>query len=347
MQQTSGECITDVLTYHVNVGGGAALKPAIRAQARYYLQEVATLGMRYATWPYKLSSGSVVFSAADSAALPSDFYHMGTQGTVFISGSIGARLRVVSYQELELLRRNSSNANTTQPTHYCVYGNNSTGVPLLQVFPNATCTLLVDNYVRKTPEMVDRPDAPTVAAAGTTGSLTGTYYWKVAYTTASGDTEVGPASTALVLSAGIGSLTAIPTSPCHSVTARKIYRTKAASPSVFYLAGTISDNTTTTFTDNTADVDLGAVAPAITAAISGMEFWPPDFAERFFVRGMAQGFARNSGDLRDPLWYSEIEKEIRAYWGEMQGQRNEPAALPVFGTANVGGFRPFRDRFTS
>jgi len=48
----------------------------------------------------------------------------------------------------------------------------------------------------------------------------------------------------------------IPVSSSGSVTARKIYRTKAGDTAKYYLLTTISDNTTTTYTDNTADSSL-------------------------------------------------------------------------------------------
>jgi hypothetical protein len=51
------------------------------------------------------------------------------------------------------------------------------------------------------------------------------------------------------------SLSSIPISASGGVTARKIYRTKAGQ-SVYWLLSTISDNSTTTYTDNIADADL-------------------------------------------------------------------------------------------
>lgn len=345
-QLTSGQVISDALNYYVNVGGDAAAKTALRNQALFYLQEVATLGKRYAPWPFKIGSGTVTLSSANYGTLPADFYHMGEYGTVFISGQQGAMLTEVTPQQMILLRRNSSNANTTMPTNYAVYGLDSTGTPLIQVYPNATCTLLVDNYVTKAPVMVDRPAALTAANANVTGAVTGTYNYKVAFTTAAGTTEGGVTSNSIALSSSSMSLTNIPVSVVNEVTARQIYRNKAGDLTTFYLLTTISDNTTTIYTDNTIDSALGAVMPSISVAVTGMETFPPDFSERFFVRGISDGFARNRGDVRDTVWYAELEKEIRAYWGEMQALRNEPVALPVFGNRGVGGGRPLRNWFT-
>jgi hypothetical protein len=47
-----------------------------------------------------------------------------------------------------------------------------------------------------------------------------------------------------------------------AVTSRKIYRT-AAGGATYMLLATLADNTTTTYTDNTADSGLGAGAPAV------------------------------------------------------------------------------------
>ena len=103
------------------------------------------------------------------------------------------------------------------------------------------------------------PAAPTVAVNTTAGNLTGPYYYRIAFITASGSTEVGTVSASVSPSAQQVNLTAIPTGPA-GVTARGIYRTVTggASPYVTYLVATISDNTTTTYTDNLADGSLGA-----------------------------------------------------------------------------------------
>ena len=109
------------------------------------------------------------------------------------------------------------------------------------------------------------PDAPTVAlvpaAAGNVDN--GAHRYLITFVTADGQTQAGTISAAVTVvdhtTTGKVALTAIPTGG-SVVTARKIYRTQAGGTSYLYLA-TISDNTTTTYTDNIADSSLGAGAP--------------------------------------------------------------------------------------
>ena len=108
---------------------------------------------------------------------------------------------------------------------------------------------------------VTRPGAPTAALVVTgSGNLTnGVYKYRVSFVTAAGETDLGTESNAVTVNSSNKQVTlsSIPTAPAAaSVTARKIYRTKADGSS-FFLLTTISDNTTATYTDNTADTSLG------------------------------------------------------------------------------------------
>ena len=102
---------------------------------------------------------------------------------------------------------------------------------------------------------------PTLSL-GSSGVLTGAYNYFVTLVSTTGGETVGYQGTSLpsisparqkVILSGIG------TGPANCV-ARNVYRTKANLPypanSVYYLA-TISDNTTTSYTDNTPDSGLG------------------------------------------------------------------------------------------
>ena len=106
------------------------------------------------------------------------------------------------------------------------------------------------------------PGAPT-AATGAAGLLTGTYYYVVTFVTAQGETQVGTTSSSVAPSSQQVSLTAIPTDPLGIATSRKIYRTNftanGSATTPLYLLTTIGDNTTTTYTDNTADGSLGTI----------------------------------------------------------------------------------------
>ncbi len=100
------------------------------------------------------------------------------------------------------------------------------------------------------------------AAAGNVDN--GAHRYVVTFVTAAGETEAGAVSSAVTVSDkttnGKVALTAIPTGG-SLVTSRKIYRTTAGG-STYYLLTTLSDNSTTTYTDNTADSGLGAQAPS-------------------------------------------------------------------------------------
>lgn len=112
--------------------------------------------------------------------------------------------------------------------------------------------------------------APTVAA-GTTGLPNGVYKCAVTFVTAAGETRIGPEVTITVTSKQI-LWSSIPLgNVVEGVLERKLYRTAAGGASgTEKLVTTLSDNTTTTFTDNVADGSLGAAAPTSdTAGVIG------------------------------------------------------------------------------
>lgn len=101
------------------------------------------------------------------------------------------------------------------------------------------------------------------AAAGNVDN--GVHRWLAVFVTSAGKTQAGTASAPVTVANktvnGQVSLTGIPIGG-PLVTAREIYRTQAGG-STYLLVGTISDNTTTTYTDNVADSALGAQAPTV------------------------------------------------------------------------------------
>lgn len=110
------------------------------------------------------------------------------------------------------------------------------------------------------------PSAPTVALASpaAAGNVDdGAHRYLSTYVTADGETQAGVVSSAVtVADKTINGQVAVSGIPIGGalVTARKLYRT-AAGGSTYMLLATIADNTTTTYTDNTADSSLGAGAP--------------------------------------------------------------------------------------
>lgn len=98
----------------------------------------------------------------------------------------------------------------------------------------------------------------------------GAHRYRVTFVTSDGETDGGPMSASVTVADktanGQLSLTAIPTGDVR-VTARKLYRT-AADGSDYLLLATIANNTTTTYTDNTADSSLGVGVPVANGTLA-------------------------------------------------------------------------------
>jgi len=123
------------------------------------------------------------------------------------------------------------------------------------------------------------PATPLVAAVSAiAGNIeAGTRIYAYSFTAAGGPPSVpGPAVTSGPFSLGNaqGALSAIATGPAGT-TERRIWRSKAnppASGAPLYLVGVISDNVTTTFTDNTSDTDLGDLCPSFLLGDDYLQF---------------------------------------------------------------------------
>lgn len=117
------------------------------------------------------------------------------------------------------------------------------------------------------------PFGPAKPASACTDNLSGTgagnvdngsYTYVVSYVSLLGESGQGPASGGVTVTDktvdGKVALTAIPTGPAGT-TARKIYRNNGSSG--YLLLTTISDNVTTTYTDNTAQASLGVAVAKV------------------------------------------------------------------------------------
>lgn len=126
--------------------------------------------------------------------------------------------------------------------------------------PNALGQRLVVEAGHVRFNQVAAPTTQPTMTAGSGGSIAaGTYRYGITFVSASGETELGPTSGTVVVSAnGTVSLSGIQTSTNPNVTARRVYRSKIASPNDLFLVGAISDNTTSTYVDNKADGSLAA-----------------------------------------------------------------------------------------
>lgn len=119
------------------------------------------------------------------------------------------------------------------------------------------------------------PGAITAALAATpiAGNVdNGVHRYLATFVTADGETQAGTVSATVTVADktvnGKVELSAIPLGGA-AVTSRKLYRTTAGG-STYLLLATIADNTTTTYTDNTADASLGAGAPSVNTTADPM-----------------------------------------------------------------------------
>jgi hypothetical protein len=105
------------------------------------------------------------------------------------------------------------------------------------------------------------PTATSTVTSQATGSLTGDYQYKIVnVNTNLVESDVGPAAATFAAVSATLRITLQTFAQSYGVSARRIYRT-AASGTVFKRVATVSDNTTATYDDNTADASLGANAP--------------------------------------------------------------------------------------
>ena len=117
-----------------------------------------------------------------------------------------------------------------------------------------------------TPMSIPGPITVPTVAAGSAGVLTGVYLYRVTFAqvdagTLVSESPLSSATSPVTLSAQRGSLSDIPVSTATGVTSRRLYRTTTGGATYFFLA-TIADNTTTTYTDNTADAGLDITSVA-------------------------------------------------------------------------------------
>lgn len=138
----------------------------------------------------------------------------------------------------------------------------ATGVTALDVLNPSTAAEVVGASGFKISAPVVAPISNLTAAVGAAGSLTGTYRYTVTYVLDDGsETEPWPGTASSVSpSSQRVNLTSIPVSSSARVVGRRIYRTVASAvdPKDYYFLAEISDNVTTTYTDNIADGSLGA-----------------------------------------------------------------------------------------
>lgn len=125
----------------------------------------------------------------------------------------------------------------------------------------------VSRNVQLDPNLIPRiltPKPPTAAlsaAIGAAGNLTGGYVYRYTFAITEGErviaeSEFSPASTQVNPTSDQVSLTSIAASSDTSVNARRIYRTAAGPGDSYFLVAQLSNNSTTTYTDNLTDEEI-------------------------------------------------------------------------------------------
>jgi hypothetical protein len=129
------------------------------------------------------------------------------------------------------------------------------------------------------------------------GIAAGVYGYKITYMNSfSVEGDVGAAISITLSASGNVAITNIPVAPTsHGVSARRIYRT-AVGGSEYKRVTTISDNTTTSYTDSTTDANLGATAPTDQGE-------PPKYSVVCFHQNR---LFCNDPTNRNYIWWSEL-----------------------------------------
>lgn len=340
---TTGEAISAGLKFYLNPGSDDwRYDVELRERVRFHLTQVCQRAIQYAPFWWKRGNGSVTLTAG-VGTLPADFNGFGLQGEVYVSGSTAPPL---GYQPSEVLfALLAMTPSTGRPTAYTLADVTGLGIPKIYTWPTDSSTLLLKQYDRRCPELIDVPIAPGVAVDETVGLVNGPVSYVMTYVTAAGETEGGPVSVSVEPLLQQVTLSAIPVSPARSVTGRKFYRTEASGfQHKLVSALTLTDNLpdeeqARTLTDNTADASLGAVAPIPgTALFTGLEIFPSDFHESLLLPGLREALASSVGDNREGLFTEQWIRDLRRMWGDQKAGQNQGWVMPVFAGAQGGGW---------
>jgi hypothetical protein len=139
--------------------------------------------------------------------------------------------------------------------------------------------------------------ATMTAATSSNGTLTGDYNYRLTYVNSQlVESDVGPITATFTAASEEVSVTSIPVAPqSFGIDTRKLYRTEAGG-TTYKLLTTINDNTTTSYTDNSSDSELGANAPTDQGV-------PPLYQLIEYLQDRL--FVNDSGNP-NLLWYSEL-----------------------------------------
>lgn len=162
---------------------------------------------------------------------------------------------------------------------------------------------------------------PTMTASfytGAAGNPNGDYQYKFTYiNSASVEGNPSSASTTFTVANAKISLTCLPIAPqSWGVASRRIYRTSNAG-ATWYRVATISDNTTTTYLDDTADASLGAAAPSDKGV-------PPVYSAITYHQNRL--FMIGNDNL---VWYTDLNEPYTVASTNFLAVGDQAADLPV------------------
>jgi len=339
---TTGEALTTALRdAHQASQQSIESNLDLRRQARLYLTQI--LQESHACSPdwWKHADGSVVVPAnQEKGPCPLDFASFGTYAQVWMSDVV-RELAWLQPDHLEA-RRQQTRGQRSDPTNYTLKSTTGAGLPQLDVWPTPgrDVTLLVKNYQRKVPELIDCPISPGVAVPGGAGLLNGDYTYRATYVHPLGETEGGYVSASVTAALNFADIDPLPISDSHAVTARKLYRT-AGNAYQHKLAATVSDNLTPKLlNENLADGSLGANVPTAATAVTGMELLPSDFHELVYVDGLVQLLRAHLKQVPFDLFSKQWKDNVRRMWAAQRQDRHVPRGFPPYGGYPISSRRP-------
>lgn len=133
-----------------------------------------------------------------------------------------------------------------------------------------------------TDAFVPNSNSMTATAVAGSGLSVGAYTYRVSFVLDGVETALSELPRNVTTTSGNQqvNLASIPTySGPRTCSARRIYRTPVGGENLYYLVGTLADNTTTTFSDTTADVSLSVQPVALNESIAigfGAQFLRPN-----------------------------------------------------------------------
>lgn len=146
---------------------------------------------------------------------------------------------------------------------------------------------------------IPAPTSAPTTVEGAAGALAaGAYIYVITFlNSATGaESDFGTKSTSLTITADKKiDLTAIPVSSNGQVNARNIYRTEADQTGEYFFVAQLTDNTTTTYTDNVKDEDLDTRASLDNGLPPGSLIFCEAWAERLWVMNKETVFFSRAG----------------------------------------------------